>query len=128
MGPAQVRAELAYATIDVPPGLQELFGQEQWGGYLDVLLPVWRPRFLGYTDAVVTAGLRLERVDFNMGRFSSTDGSIGDDVTALVPGVSFRPTPGTVFRANYRYHWMTDLQGNDPARLAGFQVGFATYF
>lgn len=128
VGPAQVRAELAYATIDVPPGLQELFGQEQWGGYLDVLLPVWRPRFLGYTDAVVTAGLRLERVDFNMGRFSSTDGSIGDDVTALVPGVSFRPTPGTVFRANYRYHWMTDLQGNDPARLAGFQVGFATYF
>ena len=128
VGPADVRAEVAYATIDVPPGLQELFGQEQWGGYLDVLLPVWRPRFLGYTDAVATAGLRLERVDYNMGRFSSTDGSIGDDVTTLVPGVSFRPTPGTVFRANYRFQWMTDLQGNEPARLAGFQVGFATYF
>ncbi|NNF11628.1 MAG: hypothetical protein HKN72_00280 [Gemmatimonadetes bacterium] len=128
IGRADLRAELAYATIDVPAGLRELFGQEQWGGYLDVLLPVWRPRFLGYADAVVTAGLRLERVDYNMGAFTSTDGSIGDDVTAVVPGVSFRPTPGTVFRANYRYHWMTDLQGNDPARLAGFQLGFATYF
>lgn len=128
LGPADLRAEVAYATIDVPPGLQELFGQEQWGGYLDILLPVWRPRFLGYSTAVVTAGLRLERVDYNMGTFSSTDGSIGDHVTAVVPGLSFRPTPGTVFRANYRYHWTTDLQGNDPARMAGFQLGFATYF
>jgi hypothetical protein len=42
--------------------------------------------------------------------------------------VSFRPTPGTVFRASYRYHWIHDMQGNDPARAAGFQVGFATYF
>lgn len=128
VGVADVRAEVAYATIDVPPGLLELFGQKQWGGYLDVLVPVWRPRFLGYTDAVVTAGLRLERVDYNVGTFASTDGSIGDDVTAIVPGISFRPTPGTVFRANYRYHWTTDLQGNDPARMAGFQLGFATYF
>lgn len=127
-GPADVRAEVAYATIDVPTGLRELFGQRQWGGYLDVLLPVWRPRFLGYDDAVVTAGLRLEHVDYNRGTFSSTERSIGDHVTAVVPGVSFRPTPGTVFRANYRYHWATDLQGNDPARKAGFQVGFATYF
>lgn len=128
VGPADVRAELAYATIDVPPGMTELFGREQWGGYLDVLVPVWRPRFLGYDDAVVTAGLRLERVDFNIGSFSSTGRNIGDDVTAVVPGISFRPTAGTVFRANYRYHWSTDLQGNDPSRMAGFQVGFATYF
>ncbi len=128
IGPADVRAEVAYANIDVPPGLRELFGQEQWGGYLDLLVPLWRPRFLGYADAVLTAGLRLERVDYNMGSFTSTGGSIGDDVTAVVPGVSFRLTPGTVFRANYRYHWMTDLQGNDPARMAGFQLGFATYF
>jgi hypothetical protein len=128
LGPFDVRAEIAGATIDVPPGLTELFGDTQWGGHLDVLVPVWRPRFLGYTEAVLTAGLRLEHVDHNVGTFSSTGGSIGDEITAVVPGVSFRPTPGTVFRMNYRYHWIRDLQGNAPARMAGLQVGFATYF
>ncbi len=49
-------------------------------------------------------------------------------MTALVPSISFRPTSDTVFRVNYRYHWVTDFQGNDPARIAGFQLGLATYF
>jgi len=128
VGPARVRAEVAYATIDVPPGMSEVFGDEQWGAYVDVLLPVWEPRFRGYDQAVLTAGLRLERVDFNVGSFTSTGRDIGDEVSAIVPGISFRPTAGTVFRANYRYHWTHDFQGNDPARMAGFQVGFATYF
>ena len=111
-----------------PESLSEVHGDTQWGAYLDVLVPVWRPRFLGYTDAVVTAGLRLETVDYNVGTFSSTGSNIGDQVTAIVPSISFRPTSDTVFRANYRYHWATDFQGNDPARIAGFQFGFATYF
>jgi hypothetical protein len=67
-------------------------------------------------------------VDYNVGTFASTGASIGDEVTALVPGLAFRPTPGTVFRANYRYHWTRDFVGNEPARTAGFQLGFATYF
>ena len=127
-GPVSLRGEVAFASIGVPPGLTEIHGESQWGMYLDALLPLWRPRFLGYTDAVVTAGLRLEAVDYNRGAFSTTGESIGDQVTAIVPTLSFRPTAGTVFRANYRYHWATDFQGNDPARIAGFQLGFATYF
>jgi hypothetical protein len=128
IGPAEVRGEIAYATIDVPAGLTELFGRKQWGGHLDIVVPVWRPRLLGYDGATLALGLRVERVDYNMGTFASTGASIGDEVTALVPGLAFRPTPGTVFRANYRYHWTTDFVGNDPARTAGFQLGFATYF
>jgi hypothetical protein len=123
-----VRAELAYATVDVPPGLAELFGDRQWGGHLDVVVPVWRPRVLGYESATLSAALRVEHVDYNAGTFGSTGLSIGDEVTAVVPGIGFRPTPGTVFRANYRYHWTKDFAGNDPARMAGFQLGFATYF
>ena len=128
LGPADVRGELAYAQIDVPPGMSEVFGARQWGGYLDVVVPLWRPDFSGYRDASFALGLRLERVDYNRGRFSSTGGKIMDDVTALVPGISFRPTPGTVFRANYRYQWTRDFVGNQAVRSAGFQVGFATYF
>ena len=128
IGPAAVRGELAYATIDVPAGMSELFGSRQWGVHLDVVAPVWRPWVTGYEDAVVALGLRLERVDYNRGTFSSTGQPIRDDVTAVVPGISFRPTPGTVFRANYRYHWTRDFVGNPTIRTAGFQLGFATYF
>jgi hypothetical protein len=125
VGPAEVRGEVARATVDVPPSLRELFGEEQWGGHIDVVVPVWRPALLGYDAATLALALR---VDYNVGTFESTGGSIGDEVTAIVAGVSFRPTPGTVFRANYRYHWAKDFVGNDPARTAGFQLGFATYF
>lgn len=128
VGPTKVRGEVAYATIDVPPSLVEVFGDAQWGGYLDVILPIWRPRFRGYQDAVVSAGLRLEKVDYNMGTFSSTGRGIGDEVTAVVPSVSFRPSPGTVFRLNYRYHWSRDFPGNAAVHMAGLQLGFATYF
>jgi len=128
IGPAAVRGEIAYASIDVPPAMAELFGDAQWGGHLDVVVPVWHPRVAGYETAVVSAALRIERIDYNVGTFSSTGESIRDDVTALVPGISFRPTAGTVLRANYRYHWMRDFPGNSAVRKAGFQVGLATYF
>ncbi len=128
LGSIQVRGELAYATIDVPPGMVEVFGDAQWGGHVDVILPVWRPRVLGYQDAVFSAALRLERVDYNVGTFSSTGEPIRDEVFALVPGISYRPTAATVFRANYRYHWTRDFAGNPTNRMAGFQLGFATYF
>jgi hypothetical protein len=124
----EVRGEVAYATIDVPPGLAELFADAQWGGHVDVIAPLWRPRLLGYANAVVGVGLRLETVDYNLGTFSTTGRGIGDDVTAIVPGISFRPTPGTVFRANYRYEWAHDFLGNAAAHTAGIQLGFATYF
>jgi hypothetical protein len=128
IGAWELRAELAHAAIDVPPGLSELFGDRQWGGHVDVLRPVWRPRIDGYPEAVVSAGARLEAIDYNVGTFQSTGESIRDDIVAVVPTLAFRPTPGTVFRANYRYQWIRDFPGNDPARLAGIQFGFATYF
>jgi len=128
LGPADVRGELAHAAIDVPPGLVEIFGDTQWGGHVDVTVPVWRPALPGYQSAVVAVSLRLERIDYNVGTFVSTGDPIRDDVTAIVPGISLRPTPGTVFRANYRYHWIRDFAGNPTNRLAGFQVGLATYF
>ena len=128
LGPVDVRSELAYATVNVPSGLAELFGEKQWGGHVDVVVPVWRPRIGGYADATLALAARFEHVDYNVGTFASTGEAIGDEVTAVVPGISFRPTPSTVFRANYRYHWTKDFVGNDPAHTAGFQLGFATYF
>ncbi len=128
VGPAEVRGEVAYASIDVPPGMVEIFGDAQWGVHVDVTVPVWRPRMSGYPDARVAASVRLERVDYNVGTFASTGEPIRDEVTALVPSISFRLSAGTVLRANYRYHWTRDFVGNPTNRMAGFQLGFATYF
>lgn len=127
-GPVSIRGEAARATIDVPPGMTEIFGDEQWGAHLDAAVDVWRPAIAGYEDAALSVGLRVEHVDFNVGTFSSTGRDIQDDVTAVVPTVAFRPTAGTVFRINYRRHWTSDFVGNPTIRLGGWQLGFASYF
>jgi hypothetical protein len=128
VGRLSVRGEVAQAWIDVPPNLAELFGHRQWGAHLDFVMPVLRRRMLGMPNATLNVALRLEHVDYNVGTFSSTGRRIRDEVTALVPGVSFRPTANTVFKANYRRQRMQDVLGNPAARLGGYQVGFATYF
>lgn len=122
-----LQGEWAYSTIGIPESLNELFGDRQMGGFVDAVIPVYKLRMAGLDDAVVNVNFRLERLDYNVGTFSSTGDPIYDDITAIVVGASFRPTSETVFKANYRYHWIRDLLGN-PARLGGFQVGFATYF
>ena len=128
VGPVSVRGEVAHASIDVPAGMSELFGDGQWAGHVDLTTPLWRPPFFEYESAVVWGGLRLEHIDYNTGTFSSTGRRIYDEVRAIVPTVSFRPSPGTVFRLNYRFHWTRDFAGNPTSRSAGIQFGFATYF
>lgn len=123
-----LRGEIAWARVNVPDDLAELLGERQWGFYLDAVLPVWRPAIRGLPNPVVSLGLRLERVDFNQGSFSSTGLRIYDEISAVVGSLSFRPVSGTVFRANYRWESFRDAQGNPPSRTGGFQVGLATYF
>jgi hypothetical protein len=123
-----LRGELAFAWIDVPDDLREVFGERQWGFHLDAVVPLFRPRIRGLTDPVVSAAVRVERADFNRGRFLSTGDPIGDEIDALTVGLSFRPVAGTVFKASYRHESIRDLLGNEPAKRAGFQFGLATYF
>ena len=119
---------MATTRVDVPDDLTELFAERQWGAFVDAVAPVWYPRVLGLRGATVNAALRVEYVDYNVGSFVSTGLPIRDDVFAVVPGVSFRPIAGTVFKANYRRQWSRDLLGNPTARLGGYQFGVATYF
>jgi len=123
-----LRGEAAWASVNVPDDLSELMAERQWGVYLDAVLPVWRPRIRGLASPIVDLGVRLERVDFNRGRFTSTGLNIFDELSALTLSVGFRPVAGTVFRANYRRESSRDPLGNPPSRTGGFQVGFATYF
>lgn len=128
IGPLSLRGEFTRAWVDVPPSLGEIFGEEQRGMHLDAVLPVLRRRMFGLPNATVNAALRLEHVDYNVGRFSSTGQTIRDETSAVVAGLSLRPTANTVFKANYRRQWTRDVLGNPAARLGGYQFGFATYF
>jgi hypothetical protein len=128
IGTLDLRGEIAWARVNVPDDLAELMGERQWGMHLDAVLPVWHPSIRGLADPMVAVGLRLERVDFNQGTFRSTGLRIYDELDAVVTSLSFRPVPGTVFRANYRRESHRDPQGNPPSRTGGFQIGFATYF
>jgi hypothetical protein len=124
----ELRGEMAFVGVDVPDDLQDLFGSRQFGWHLDATMRVWRPAMRGFPDAAMNADLRLEYVDRNVGRFSSTDLRIGDEAAAVVLGMSFRPVNGTVFKANYRRQVMRDLANNAARRLGAMQFGFATYF
>ncbi len=128
VGRVGLRGEMALADIDVPDDLRELFGHRQLGWHLDATVPVWEPAWRGFPDAALSADLRVEYVDFNRGTFAGTGRRIGDEVGAVVLGLSFRPVNGTVFKANYRRSRSRDLANNEASRLGAVQVGFAMYF
>lgn len=123
-----VNGEWVWAFIDVPRTYTQQFGSEQQGGFIDLVQPVWKDELFGWKNSTLNLALRLEYVDYNVGTFRETGGNISDETTAIVPGISFRPSQQTVFRANYRYHWEKDFLGNPAAQTAGFQFGFSTYF
>lgn len=123
-----INAEWAWVKVDVPATYTEQFGGKQQGGFIDIVQPLIKKPLFGFERAVLNAAIRMEYVDWNKGNFSSTGGNISDHIYSIIPAVSFRPTPQTVIRLNYRYNWQTDLLGNPAAKLAGFQFGVSTYF
>jgi len=123
-----VVGEWAWVHVNVPDTYSQQFGEKQQGGFVDLVQPVVRKRMLGFDKAVVNLALRLEYVDWNAGTFTETAGNISDDAWWIVPGISFRPTPQTVIRANYRYGRQQDILGNPPSNMGGVQVGISSYF
>lgn len=123
-----VNVEWVWAFVEVPSTFSQQFGSQQRGGFVDLVQPVLKRKMLGFEGSVLNACARLEYADYNVGTFNETGNNISDDVFAVVPGISFRPYPQTVLRANYRYVWQQDLLGNPEERTAGFQFGFSTYF
>jgi len=127
-GKGVLQGEMVNALIDIPSDIIEIYSSQQKGGFVEIVYPLYKKEMFGYQNSVINACVRYEDLDYNIGTFKSTGTEIGDEVTAVVAGLSFRPTDGTVFRANYRHHLTTDILGNAPAIMGGFQVGFATYF
>lgn len=123
-----INGEWAMVHVDVPETFTEQFGNRQQGGFIDFVQPVYSRPVFGFEQSVVNVSARLEYVDWNKGKFKSTGGNISEHVFAIVPAISFRPVPQTVFRLNYRHHWTTDMLGNPSSRLASWQFGISSYF
>ncbi len=120
--------EWAWVNVDVATTFTQQFGDNQKGGFVDVVQPVLNKRMFGFDKATFNLAMRLEYVDWNDGTFRETGESIGDEIWAVVPALSFRPTAQTVIRLNYRMMQQTDLLGNPPAKISGIQFGVSSYF
>ncbi|KVV15431.1 hypothetical protein [Flavobacterium sp. TAB 87] len=123
-----ITGEFAWVFVDVPETYSQQFGNKQRGGFVDVVQPVLKQNILGWKDAVLNVGCRLEYVDFNWGKFRETDGNIGDDLWNIMPAVSFRPNSQTVLRLNYKILKQRDILGNPPENTGGFILGLSSYF
>ena len=123
-----INGEFAWVNVDIPETYTEQYGRKQLGGFVDFVHPVIRRPLLGFEKAVVNASLRLEYLDWNNGNFSQTGGKIYDELWAIVPSLSFRPTAQTVIRFNYRHQQQSDILGNPPSKTGAIQFGFSTYF
>ena len=120
--------EWAWVVLDINESYGQQYGDKQTGGFIDIVQPIVKKEILGFKNAILNVSCRLEYVDWNKGQFRETGGNIAEDLWAIVPGISMRPTSQTVLRLNYRYQRQQDLLGNLPTRTGGIQFGISTYF
>lgn len=123
-----ITGEWAWIKVNVPSTFTQQYGNKQQGGFIDAVQPLLKKKILGWENAVLNLSCRLEYVDWNVGKFTSTGGNIAEDVWSIMPAVSFRPTAQTVLRLNYRHQQQKDILGNPPAKTGGFSFGISTYF
>jgi hypothetical protein len=123
-----ITGECAWINVDVPETYSQQYGNKQYGGFLDIVHPVLKRKMLEWEHAVLNLACRLEYVDWNVGTFKETGGNIGEEIWSVMPAVSFRPTPQTVFRLNYRIQRQTDILNNAPEKTGGFSFGISSYF
>jgi len=113
-------SEAAYASIDVPPGLRDLFAQHQWGASVEAVRTLLDPLFGGWRGSAVTAGIRADAVDF--------DRSVqGDSRMRLSASLNLHSRPLAVTRFGWYYEIRRD-RFNNSTPLAGLTLTAATYF
>jgi hypothetical protein len=124
--------EWAWVFVDLPPDYTPEYAHEQFGGFIDVVQPIIHGHILNWDNATVNLAVRGEYVDWNVGNFAATGQKEYNDLWSIMPAISFRPTPQTVLRLNYRRQTQNDITGNKIGAAigptAGLSFGIATYF
>lgn len=120
--------EVVLNLVDVPSTYTQQYGNKQWGAFIDIVQPIIRRKMFDWDNASFNVAARFDYVDWNVGEFESTNTTIGDQIIAITPAISFRPSKQTVFRLNYRYQWQTDILNNPSSKTASWLLGLSTYF
>jgi hypothetical protein len=113
-------AEGAFVSIDVPPGLRDLYAEQQWGASVEAARLLRRPIFNAWRGTSLSAALRLEKVDFDT-RIP------GDSRTRVCASLNVRPHPYAVIRTGWYYEWSRDRFDN-MTPLGGLTLTVASYF
>ena len=113
-------SEAAVALIDVPPGLEALYAQRQWGASVEMTRTLREPIFSGWTRSKLSGGLRADAVDLD-------PSVLGDSRTRLSASLNFRQVPLGVIRLGWYYEIARDRFNNSTPK-AGFTVTTAAYF
>ncbi|HEY1039128.1 MAG TPA: hypothetical protein VGF30_06965 [Bacteroidia bacterium] len=123
-----INTEFAWIFVNVPETYTQQYGKKQHGGFIDIVQPLIKKKMFGFEKASFNAAVRVEYVDWNLETFKETNEKIYDHVFSVVPALSFRTSPQTVLRLNYRMQWQRDLLGNPAAKTGAIQFGVSSYF
>jgi hypothetical protein len=121
-------AEWAWINIDLPDNYALQYGRKQNGGFLDIVQPIYKKPLAGFPNSTFNIACRIERVDWNVGKFTETGDKIFDEVFSIMPAISWRPIQSTIIRFNYRIQKQSDFLGNPPSNTGAFQLGVSSYF
>ena len=113
-------SEAVVALIDVPPGLEALYAQQQYGASVELTRTLLEPIFSGWTHSRLTGAIRADGVDL--------DPSIpGDSRMRLSASLNVRYVPLGVIRIGWYYEIARDRFNNETPK-AGATLTTAAYF
>lgn len=116
----RLSGEWALASIDVTPGLRDVYATRQRGFYWQAVRDFGDGWVRNMPRSYFSVAARLDRVDFDAD-------AVGDDISQVSLGVNFRPTNETVLKLDYLRGWSDDAF-NNRAHHAGVLFSVATYF
>jgi len=116
----ELATEAAAALIDIPPGLEGLYAERQWGASLEATRTLRAPLFHAWRGTSLSGGFRAETVDLDAGL-------PGDSRTRVAASLNIRPQPTSILRFGWYYEWKRDRFDN-LTPLAGLTLTAASYF
>jgi hypothetical protein len=127
-----ITTEWAWIFVQLPRDYSPEYSGKQFGGFIDIVQPIFHGKILDWNNATVNLAVRGEYADWNAGKFAATGTREYNDLWSIMPAISFRPTPQSVLRFNYRHQEARDITGSvigaNLGLTAGFSLGLSTYF
>ena len=124
----KIIGESIWGFIDVPKTYGEQYGTKQFGLFVDVVQTILETKVLEWEKACLNVSCRFDYVDWNVGDFEVDKTKIGEELFAITPSISFRPTKQSVLRLNYRFQSENDILNNPSSNTGAWLFGFSTYF